>query len=102
MYRAYELDRSLLRSWSPRNLFSDMKAILAGKKIHGIQGDPNQLGGNFLVNPKRNIELAYYSTDPLDRPHIKEILRSTHRQENKVHLNIENNQKEKGGTNETV
>jgi peroxiredoxin len=74
VYRSYGLKRSLLRSWSPRTLWFYLRRRLAGKKSHGIQGDPNQLGGDFIVDKDGIIRLAYRSRDPVDRPPVEQLL----------------------------
>lgn len=74
VYRAYEIERSLLRSFSPRNLWSYVKAVFQGKKITLFRGDPSQLGADFIVDKQGILRKAYYSKDPTYRPEISEIL----------------------------
>jgi alkyl hydroperoxide reductase subunit AhpC len=76
VYQQYQLQKSFFRSWSPRNLWSYVRAFFQGEEIQGIIGDPNQLGGDFLIDPARVIQLAYYSQDPLDRPDLEMIFES--------------------------
>ena len=73
-YRAYGLDRSLLRSWGLRTLSYNAKALLKGEEWRGIRGDSGQLGGDFIVDAKGIVRLAHPSRDPTDRPPVEELL----------------------------
>lgn len=72
-YHAYGLKHSVWRSWSPRTLLYYAKHLMEGGKLNGNMGDPNQLGGDFIVAPDGTIRLAYYSEDPTDRPELEQI-----------------------------
>ena len=79
-YRAYGLERSMLRLWGLNTFLTYSRLMLSGRKWRGIQGDSGQLGGDFIVNANGIIRLAYYSRDPSDRPsvsHLLDILRPT-------------------------
>lgn len=81
VYQAYGLERSLLRSWNLRTLWTYVKLLSAGRKWRGIQGDSAQLGGDFIIDSLGKIHLAYRSYDPTDRPsvqHLLAIMRSIH------------------------
>lgn len=73
-YRAYGLERSLLRSWGTRNLWHYTKARLHGQKAHSTGGDTTQLGGDFIIDTDGVIRMAYRSHDPTDRPPISVLL----------------------------
>jgi peroxiredoxin len=73
-YRAYGLESSLLRSWSPKIWFAYTRLMLQGWKWRGIQGDSRQLGGDFIVDQQGIIRMAYRSHDPTERPKIEEII----------------------------
>ena len=73
-YRAYGLESSLLRSWSPKIWFAYTRLMLQGWKWRGIQGDSRQLGGDFIVDQQGIIRMAYRSNDPTERPKIEEII----------------------------
>ncbi|GMQ78752.1 MAG: hypothetical protein BMS9Abin02_1287 [Anaerolineae bacterium] len=73
-YRAYGLERSLLRSWGWRTISYYAQAMWKGEKWRGIRGDSSQLGGDFIVDPKGIVRLAHPSRDPTDRPPIEELL----------------------------
>ncbi len=74
LYRAYSLERSLLRSWNLRTIGFYARALLSGSAWRGIQGDSSQLGGDFVVDADGLIRLAYRSHDPTDRPSVRELL----------------------------
>lgn len=73
-YRAYGLEYSLVRSWSPKVLLEYARLMLSGRKWHGIQGDSGQLGGDVIVDLKDRIRLIHRSHDPTDRPEIHALL----------------------------
>jgi peroxiredoxin len=73
-YQAYGLDSSLWRSWSPKIWFEYARLMALGRKWRGIQGDSGQLGGDFIINQKGIIRMAYRSHDPADRPAVSDIL----------------------------
>jgi peroxiredoxin len=73
-YRAYGLERSFVRVWSPKVMWHYTRRVLAGQKLQSIQGDPHQLGGDFVVDAQGVIRLAYRSKDPVDRPPVAELL----------------------------
>lgn len=81
VYQAYGLERSLLRSWNLRTIWTYGKLLASGRKWRGIQGDSAQLGGDFIIDSLGKIHLAYRSYDPTDRPsvqHLLAIMRSIH------------------------
>lgn len=49
--------------------------ILKGRKMRPIQGDPNQLGGDFIVDSQGTARYAHPSDDPADRPSLQELLK---------------------------
>ncbi len=74
-YRAYGLEESALRSWSPKNILYYLRAILFEKReLHGYRGDPHQLGGDFVVDQQGIIRLAHPSRDPTDRPDVARVM----------------------------
>gem|GEM_PF-584458 len=76
VYQAYELESSFFRAWSPRNLWSYVRAFFRGKEIAGILGDPHQLGADLLIDPQGKIQMGYYSQDPVDRPSLEQIIQA--------------------------
>ncbi len=74
VYRAYALERSLLRSWNVRTLLTYARLLAAGRRWRGIQGDSTQLGADFIVDTNGIVRLAHYSRDPADRPPVTRLL----------------------------
>ncbi len=74
IYDSFGLERSLLRSWDLKTIWTYIKLLASGKKWRGIQGDSSQLGGDFIIDPHGIIRLAYRSYDPTDRPSIDLLL----------------------------
>lgn len=74
VYRVYGLESSVLRVWSPKVLWHYVRLMRAGRRLRPIQGDPHQLGGDFIVDRDGIIRLAYRSDDPTDRPPVQMLL----------------------------
>ena len=74
VYRAYGLERSFFKSWHPRIVLHYLGLLLKGRKLHPIQGDPNQLGGDFIVDAYGNVRFAHFSENPADRPSLQLIM----------------------------
>ena len=87
VYHAYGLERSFVKSWHPRTLLNYLGLLLKGRKLHPIQGDPNQLGGDFIVDTRGIVRYAHPSEDPADRPSFERISEAL--------KNIENARREK-------
>ncbi len=73
-YQAYGLGSSFIRVWSPKVMWHYLKLVLAGDHLRPVQGDPHQLGGDFIVDAAGIIRLAYRSHDPVDRPPVEMLL----------------------------
>ncbi len=73
-YRTYGLERSWLRSWNLKTLWRYVQLLRAGRKWRGVQGDSAQLAGDFIVDTKGILRLAYRSHDPTDRPLVADLL----------------------------
>ncbi len=73
-YRAYGLERSLLRSWGWQTWLRYAQLLLAGRKWRGIQDDSAQLGGDFIVDRDGILRFAYPSRNPTDRPPLSQLL----------------------------
>jgi peroxiredoxin len=73
-YQAYGLERSLFRSWGPKNLWYYAKARLAGRQVYTTGADTAQLGGDFIIDAGGTIRLAHRSHEPTDRPPVTELL----------------------------
>ncbi len=73
VYRAYELGHSLSRALNTRTIKSYAQFVRADRPLR-IQGDPAQLGGDFIIDTEGAIRLAYRSHDPTDRPSAEQLL----------------------------
>ncbi len=73
-YRAFGLERSLLRSWRPKVWMEYARLLLSGRKWRGIQGDSGQLGGDFIIDTDGIFHMVHPSQDPTDRPPVEELL----------------------------
>ncbi len=73
-YDAYQIERSVLRSWSLKNLWSYVTAFFQGKLPDMIRADPNRLGADFIVDQSGILRFTYYSPDPTYRPSVDELL----------------------------
>jgi len=73
-YRAYGLERSLVRSWGIKTIWQYAQLLLSGRRWRGIQGDSGQLGGDFIVDTQGMLRLVHPSQNPTDRPPISELL----------------------------
>jgi hypothetical protein len=76
VYRAYGLQRSVLRAWTPRVIWYYLRRVALGDRLHPLQGDPHQLGGNFIVDALGIVRLAHRSRDPVDRPAVDRLLQT--------------------------
>jgi len=75
LYRAYGMERG--RWWQiygPRTLFTYLRLLLGGRRLAAPGGDPDQLGGDILVDPDGRIRLQYVSDNPADRPPVEQIV----------------------------
>lgn len=70
VYRAY----GLRRSWNVKTAWAYGWLLLRGRKLGDIQEDPNQLGGDFIVDAKGIVRLTYPSRDAADRPSVSDLL----------------------------
>ena len=74
VYQKYGLRASIFSTWSPKNLFYYLRAVLQGRETFGRRGNPHQLGGDFIVDRDSIIRLAHPSQDPTDRPSIDALI----------------------------
>lgn len=74
IYRLYGLERSWRGTWNIRTLLFYVRKLLSGHRLHGIQGDPIQLGGDFILDGEGIVRLAYPSRYATDRPPLPDLL----------------------------
>jgi peroxiredoxin len=74
-YKAYQLERSRLRSWHPRVVWMYIKHWFQRGIFHDSHGDDtSQLGGDFIVDKNGILRLVHPSHDPTDRPQVDELI----------------------------
>ena len=76
VYRAYQLERSRLRSRHPHVIWIYIKRWFQHGEFYDSHGDDStQLGGDFIINSEGILKLAYPSHDPADRPLVDDLLK---------------------------
>jgi len=81
LYRLFGLRSDEQAVWSLSVRFWYLVQKLRGKHLYQIDGDPNQLGGDFLIDSNAVCKMAYRSKDPIDRPTVSQILQVLNNQE---------------------
>lgn len=74
-YDAYGLRKG--GAWAifgPKTLWAYARLLARGRLPKGIQGDPYQLGGDFVIDGQGLLRFAYRSEDPTDRPSVDTLL----------------------------
>ncbi len=76
-YKAYGLLRGSFWSiFGPKTVWEYVKLISHGRLFRGIQADPFQLGGDFVIDGEGFVRFAYRSEEPTDRPSADWLLQS--------------------------
>ena len=76
-YRAYGLRKGgLWRILRPKTVWEYAKLIARGRLFRGIQADPFQLGGDFVIDGSGIVRFAHRSEDPADRPAMDRLLQA--------------------------
>ena len=73
-YAAYGVQRSLAASMSFAAVRKTRELAKQGVPVRGLQGDPSQLGGDFIVDNARVLRFVHRSKDPTDYPSVEELL----------------------------
>jgi len=73
-YRAAGLRRGRVELLSPRLPRNALRALRSGARQVGVQGDPWQLGGVFVIRPGGDLTYRYVSREAGDHPPVAEIL----------------------------
>jgi dehydrogenase/reductase SDR family protein 12 len=73
-YRAAGLRRGHIELLSPKVPLNALRALRAGSRQTGVQGDPWQLGGVFVIQPGGELTYRYVSLEAGDHPPVEEIL----------------------------
>ena len=78
-YRAAGLRRGRVELLSPRLARNAARALRAGFRQGGVQGDPWQLGGVFVIRPEAQLTYRYVSREAGDHAPVEEILAALER-----------------------
>jgi NAD(P)-dependent dehydrogenase (short-subunit alcohol dehydrogenase family) len=73
-YRAAGLRRGRVELLSPRLPRNALRALRSGSRQAGVQGDPWQLGGVFVIRPGGESTYRYVSREAGDHPPVEEVL----------------------------
>jgi NAD(P)-dependent dehydrogenase (short-subunit alcohol dehydrogenase family) len=73
-YRAAGLRRGRVELFSPRLPLNAVRAHRSGSRQAGVQGDPWQLGGVFVIRAGGELTYRYVSREAGDHPPVEEIL----------------------------
>jgi len=73
-YRAAGLRRGRVELLSPRLPRNALRALRSGSRQAGVQGDPWQLGGVFVIRPGGELTYRYVSREAGDHPPVEEVL----------------------------
>jgi dehydrogenase/reductase SDR family member 12 len=73
-YRAAGLRRGRVELLSPRLPRNALRALLGGSRQTGVQGDPWQLGGVFVIRPDGALAYRYTSREAGDHAPVDDVL----------------------------
>ena len=73
-YRAAGLRRGRVELLSPRLPLNALRALRTGSRQTGVEGDPWQLGGVFVIRPGGGSTYQYLSREAGDHPPVEDIL----------------------------
>ena len=76
LYEAYGMGNgSRWDVWGPSTWWAYLKEALRGRRpAPSTGGDPNQLGGNVLLDPEGLVRLHHVGRGPADRPSVVDPL----------------------------
>jgi NAD(P)-dependent dehydrogenase (short-subunit alcohol dehydrogenase family) len=73
-YRAAGMRRGFVEALSPRVPLRGLQAFYSGARQDGLQGDPWQLGGVFVIQRAHRLTYAYRSGNAGDHPPVDDVL----------------------------
>ncbi|CAH3021803.1 unnamed protein product [Porites evermanni] len=73
LYSALGLRRSLTNAWSISKLVFYAEQKRAGRRMFE-EDDPNQIGGDFILDEQGRLALIHRSKIPTDKPSVEELL----------------------------
>eukprot|EP00808_Paulinella_micropora_P001716 g45885.t1 len=71
VYAMLGMERSVIGSWGPQAIWWYLRHL--DKLKTGASGDPNQMGGDYLVNRQATLLLYHPSRSSTDRPSVETI-----------------------------
>lgn len=75
LYQAFGMDRgSKWEIWGPKTWWAYLREGLRGQRLKAATGDPDQLGGDVIVDPDGTVRLHHVGRGPADRPPIDQLL----------------------------
>lgn len=75
IYQAYGMERGKWWNiYSPATLWMYFKLMIRGRKPQRATGDPNQLGGDVLIDPDGIVRFQHVGAGPADRPIVAKLL----------------------------
>lgn len=75
-YRAAGLERGVSKAFSLKMFGHAWRAMRAGHRQKGVQGDPWQMGGTFVIAPGDRVLYAHVSGEAGDHPDLADVLAS--------------------------
>jgi NAD(P)-dependent dehydrogenase (short-subunit alcohol dehydrogenase family) len=73
-YRAAGLRRGRVEMLSPRLPGNALRALRSGARQSGVQGDPWQLGGVFVIRPGGELVYRHVSSEAGDHPSVDDVV----------------------------
>ena len=73
-YRAAGLERGVAKALSLKMFGHAVRAMRAGHQQKGVQGDPWQMGGTFVIAPGDRVLYVHVSGEAGDHPALDEVL----------------------------
>lgn len=78
LYHYFGLKRSVLKVWGVSSLVYYAEAMVAGRSLpkpyENVHDDPQQMGGNFIIDKHGIARFLYPSKTSLDRPEVEVLL----------------------------
>lgn len=78
LYHFFGLKRSVVKVWGVSSLVFYAEALVAGKSLpkpyENVHDDPQQMGGNFILDKHGVTRFLYASKTSLDRPEVELLI----------------------------
>lgn len=76
LYRPYGMGHGRWWNiWGPATCWAYTRSALHGRRPRRPSGDPNQLGGDVLIDPEGIVHAPYVGSGPAHRPSVESLLR---------------------------